>query len=78
MLPWELFEINCTDYLNKNCGYQNIHFIRDGASDSNNSDISVYHDNKKIFDIECKLSPAQSSQFLVLIDSQKSKFRIIY
>lgn len=74
MLSWELFEISCTDYLNKNFNYRNVRFIHGGGSSSINSDISVFQDNKKIFDIECKFSPAQSSQFVVLSDSKKSKF----
>ena len=74
MKDWEAFEVNCTDYLNKNLNYRNINFVRSGGSDSNSSDIYVFHENKKILTIECKLSPSQSSQFVVLIDSEKNRF----
>ena len=65
MTSWKLFEINYTDYLSKNFNYPNVSFIRGGGNDSNSSDISVYHENKKIISIECELSlsKVQSSQF---------------
>ena len=66
--------VSLTDYLNKNLNYRNINFVRSGGSDSNSSDIYVFHENKKILTIECKLSPSQSSQFVVLIDSEKNRF----
>ena len=78
MKSWELFEINCTNYLNENFNYPNVSFIRGGGNDSNSTDISVYHESKKIIGIECKLSlsKAQSSQFVVKVDKQKHNFYI--
>ena len=51
MKSWELFEINCTNYLNENFKYPDVSFIRGGGNDSNSNDISAHHENKKIISI---------------------------
>jgi hypothetical protein len=65
MPAWKEFEKNVTTYLNDKIKISGISFISKGESDSNASDIEVYLNNKNIFSIECKYSPAQSSQFVV-------------
>lgn len=74
MKKWEQFEINVADHLNDNIGNKVIRFERLGSSNSNEPDIQVYYNNKINFNIECKLSTAQSSQFVVLIDLKNKKF----
>ena len=39
---WELFEIQCTDYLNSKFNDLGFNFIRKGGSDSTETDISIY------------------------------------
>lgn len=70
---WEKFELNCTDYLNSQFKNRNVLFEKGGSSNSNDSDISIYINHKLAYKLECKLIPAQSSQFVVRIDKKKKK-----
>jgi hypothetical protein len=65
MPNWKIFEKNATKYLNSNIKLSGISFLANGESDSNASDIEVLRNEQVIFSIECKYSPAQSSQFVV-------------
>lgn len=66
MPKWEQFEINAAKYLTTNITVDGISFKARGSHDSTASDIIVSLNNKLIFTIECKFSPAQSSQFVVI------------
>lgn len=57
---WEIFEIECYNYLNRN--YKNIEFKYHGRSNSTVSDIEVI--DRKFF-IEVKLKESQCGQFVV-------------
>ncbi|MGL5964584.1 MAG: hypothetical protein ACRCZ2_09370 [Fusobacteriaceae bacterium] len=74
MNNWEIFESNCTQYLNQNYGNERIRFIQLGKSDSTTADISVEIDGIQIFLIEVKMPKAQSGQFVVLFDENKFIF----
>ncbi len=65
MSNWKKFEKNATKFLNSNVKLRGISFLANGESDSNASDIEVIFNGHVIFTIECKFSPAQSSQFVV-------------
>ncbi len=73
MPKWELFEENCTDYLNQNFG-EYAKFVHQGCSDSTKSDILVTRGNDELFYIDAKLSPAQCGQFVLIPDMQKRVF----
>lgn len=67
---WKIFELDCTDYLNKKYGENFTHL---GFSDSTVSDIK-YENNSKLFYIEAKMPSAQSGQFVLLPDYEKKEF----
>lgn len=67
---WKIFELDCTDYLNKEYGENFTHL---GFSDSTVSDIK-YENNSKLFYIEAKMPSAQSGQFVLLPDYENKEF----
>lgn len=69
MKDWQLFEQECCTYLNSVLKDYPFTFKCSGGSNSNASDIEVMKNNKSVFSIEVKLSPAQSGQFVVLEDN---------
>lgn len=72
MSNWEDFEVDCTNYLNKN--FNNYaKFIHKGGSDSTTPDIFVETNNKNFY-IEAKHSPAQCGQFVLIPNIQTSSF----
>lgn len=73
MTVWEEFEINCTQYLNKNFG-EFAKFTHLGSSNSTVADIKVETKNKTNFYIEAKHSPAQCGQFVLLPNLKEQKF----
>lgn len=78
-MNWEIFEENCTDYLNATFGNQNIYFELQGGHDCTVADIKTFINNSPRFSVEVKSNPAQSGQFVLLDDgnnftySQKNK-----
>lgn len=70
MEAWKIFELNCTEYLNKVFG-NNFHHL--GFNDSTVSDIR-YDDGLKSFYIEAKMPSAQSGQFVLHPDEEKGIF----
>lgn len=70
MEKWKEFELDCTNYLNKNYGKFFYHL---GFSDSTVSDIKYCNGNKEFY-IEAKMPYAQSGQFVLLPDFQNKKF----
>ncbi len=82
MENWELFEIECLDFLKSTYFDLPYYFIRKGGSDSTKSDIEIYNkqNNKKLLSVEAKLSPSQCGQFVVhyfdnkFILSEKGKY----
>ncbi len=72
---WENFEIECTDYLNKEFGKKyNCTFLNAGGHDSNAPDINIIHKNKHLFSIEAKMNEAQCGQFVLSPDNSTHKF----
>lgn len=71
---WSKFEINCTEYLNKNYGHY-AEFILKGGSNSNTPDIRVETNSGNTFYIEAKHCPAQSGQFVLLPDNSTLSFK---
>jgi hypothetical protein len=74
MNKWKLFEKNSANFLDSNVTRRDIFFRPVGESDSNACDINVYEKNNFLFSIECKFSPAQSSQFVVKLNQVEKKF----
>lgn len=72
---WKKFERNATDYLQKKfSNNKDVEFSWVGKSNSNKSDIIVFKNNDNIINIEAKLSPSQSGQFVVKIKNNKFVF----
>lgn len=65
MKDWEKFEIQATEFLNNFFSRYNYTFKRRGKKSSVTPDIKVFQDEKHLFNIEAKFSPAQSGQFVV-------------
>lgn len=84
MKNWQIFELECFNYLNKNFSNNYIEFEYLGSSDSTVSDISVIKNNHKVFTIEVKMPKSQSGQFVLspnfktntFIYSKKNKTKI--
>lgn len=74
MSNWNQFEENCLDYLIRKYGNSNIQFISKGKSDSTIPDILVEITNKDCFYIECKMSNAQSGQFVICPNNDIKKY----
>ena len=68
---WELFEIQCTDYLNSKFNDLGFNFIRKGGSDSTETDISIYKNNTELGSIESKMPNSQAGQIVILIENGK-------
>lgn len=66
MKKWERFENECAVFLSKILNFDNIVVYQNGGSNSNDGDIDLFHDNELITNIECKLSPSQSGQFVIV------------
>lgn len=73
MAIWEEFELECTDYLNKQFGAY-ARFIHYGGSDSTVPDILVETKSGRTFFIDAKHSPAQCGQFVLLPNIETSSF----
>lgn len=71
MKKWEIFELECTEYLKKT--YPNITFEHIGSSNSNYSDIKVNDKDNEYF-IEVKKSPAQCCQFVLFPEDKKFEY----
>lgn len=71
---WELFEIECTDYLNLKFNNLGFNFIRKGGSDSTETDILIYKNNMELGSIESKMPYSQAGQIVVLIKDGKFVF----
>ncbi|KXS38617.1 MAG: hypothetical protein AWU54_2209, partial [Candidatus Frackibacter sp. T328-2] len=74
MNDWEKFEIKATDFLNRNFKNTQLEFKRTGKKNSLAPDIKIFNNNNHIFNIEAKLSPAQSGQFVVYKNNNKFIF----
>ena len=71
---WKVFEKECAEYLQRKYFDTGHTFIVNGGSDSTMSDIQVIKDEKPIFTIECKMSVAQSGQFVLFVNEEDQKF----
>ncbi|MBI2629837.1 hypothetical protein HYW76_01925 [Candidatus Pacearchaeota archaeon] len=71
---WQIFENNAVDYLNKTINLKDVFFKGEGGANSTDTDIFVYHKNKKLFTIEAKKSPCQSGQIVVLLNNGKYEY----
>lgn len=71
---WKIFEENTVNFINENLKIDGVKAVASGGSDSTNSDIKIEKKGKLLFSIECKLSPAQGSQFVVHNDLVNQKF----
>jgi len=71
MEDWEKFEKQACRYLNESFpdSKEQIEFKWSGKSDSKEPDIKAYKKDNHIFNIEAKLSPSQSGQFVVLLNN---------
>lgn len=68
MADWELFELECSKYLDDYFIKSPFSFKSSGGANSTTSDISVFNNkNQNIFNIEAKLSPCQSGQFVIAV-----------
>lgn len=67
MNRWEKFENECFENIKNILNEHNINLdiIQNGGSNSNFGDIDLYKNNNLITNIECKLSPSQSGQFVI-------------
>ena len=73
MSTWEQFEIDCTNFLNEQCG-EYAKFTHQGRSDSTVPDIKVETKKNKQFYIDVKHSPAQCGQFVLKADEITKTF----
>lgn len=73
MTIWEMFEIQCTDYLNNKFGAY-AKFSHQGGADSTVPDILVQTNFGNSFYIDAKHSPAQCGQFVLLPNLEKRAF----
>lgn len=73
MSTWEQFEIDCTNFLNEQCG-EYAKFTHQGRSDSTVPDIKAETKKNKQFYIEAKHSPAQCGQFVLLPNVETRQF----
>lgn len=74
MKDWKKFEKEATSYLNERYNSSSLKFENYGGSNSNKADIKVYKNDNHIFNVEAKLSPSQSGQFVVKIKDDKFVF----
>lgn len=65
-MNWEVFEEECTDYLNRTFGNSNINFQLQGGHDCTLADIKTFINKSYKFSIEIKQKSAQSGQFVLL------------
>lgn len=65
MSSWQVFEIECTDYLNNTFG-EYATFYHEGGADSTVPDIRVKTKTNRTFYIDAKHCPAQCGQFVLL------------
>lgn len=69
---WEKFEVQCYKKLNSLLNHdESIRIQRNGGSDSTKSDIDIFKNKKLKTSIECKYSPAQSGQFVIMYRNKK-------
>ncbi len=73
MTIWEEYEVECTEFLNKQFG-EFAKFIHKGKSDSTIPDIEVVTNGGKKFFIDVKHCPAQCGQFVLLPNIAKGCF----
>lgn len=71
MNKWEKFEEECFEKTKKILKDYNIDVKKNGGSNSNFGDIDLYKNNNLITNIECKLSPSQSGQFVIVEEGNK-------
>lgn len=74
MEKWEIFEKEAYNYLKEKIYIPGVDLIYEGKNDSSKPDIRVKKQNKTIFFIEEKLSPAQSGQIVVSFVDEKYEF----
>lgn len=74
MAIWEDFEIDCTNYLNRNFGNY-AKFIHQGGTDSTIPDILAKTVSGNVFYLDAKHSPAQCGQFVLLPDLETNSFK---
>jgi len=74
MKDWKKFEKEAVNYLNQRYNSTDLKFKNCGGSNSKMPDIKVYRNDNHIFNVEAKLSPSQSGQFVVKIKDDKFIF----
>jgi hypothetical protein len=75
MQKWKIFEQEACNYLNKKIRHEGVRFSLTGGSDSYSRDIEVFWKDKRLCSVECKYKKSQASQFVVIHDLQKKKFK---
>ncbi|MEG1806885.1 MAG: hypothetical protein RR265_01930 [Cetobacterium sp.] len=70
---WKKFELNTLDNLKK-FETSSLKFRSEGGSNSTEPDIKVYKNNIFLESLECKLSPAQGGQFVVLWNGSEFQY----
>lgn len=71
---WELFEIECTKFLNSKFNNLGFEFIRKGSTNSTENDISIIRNGIELGHIEAKMPNSQAGQIVVLIKNDKFVF----
>ncbi len=77
MTKWKIFEMACTDFLNKKYG-DSATFVNGGGANSTVTDIQVKINSVNKFSIEVKKSPAQCGQFVLFPNEEKKQFEYSY
>lgn len=70
---WKKFELNTLENL-KHFETSSLKFKNEGGSNSTEPDIKVYKNNNFLESLECKLSPAQGGQFVVLWNGSEFQY----
>ncbi|MDU2291790.1 MAG: hypothetical protein E7D69_17260 [Clostridium celatum] len=71
---WELFEIECTEFLNSKFNDLGFTFTRKGSTNSTETDIAIMKNGTELSCIEAKMPNSQAGQIVVLIEDGKFVF----
>ncbi|QPJ86418.1 hypothetical protein HH195_11130 [Sarcina sp. JB2] len=71
---WELFEIECTEFLNYKFNDLGFTFTRKGGTNSTETDIAIMKNGAELSCIEAKMPNSQAGQIVILIKDGKFVF----
>lgn len=71
---WELFEIECTEFLNSKFNDLGFSFKRKGSTNSTETDIAIMKNGTELSCIEAKMPNSQAGQIVILIEDGKFVF----